>query len=403
MLIVPLRGPGVRKTVPLAVILLVIANVLVFLFQANDGQKDAAAWQFYQQSVLFRIEPELYQRWLKDHQPARPVREALRGLKDGPPSDRDRVLLARVLQFDGPFLNALESGQLIAPSDPQWAEWRQARASYLVRLRASVAHAGAFIPREHRWHTFFTSMFLHGDPGHLIGNMVFLWLAGVLLESLVGFARFLGLYLLTGLVSCGLSWAMAPTSAILELGASGAVSGVMGALATTYGARMIPCLFNIGLYAWRGRMQGYWLAGVWVAWEGVQWVLFPSNVNRAAHIGGLLAGALIGMGLGRRKDVAQKTEENPSDLPRQMRERARRQAADLNFESAAHTMLSAARGSQQPEDWQLLWAYARHVPGTRAGQAAQQAILAERPQRGELRQALLALQAEVRRRQAGPD
>lgn len=401
MLIVPLRGPGVRKTVPLAVILLVIANVLVFLFQANDDKKQAAALEFYQQSVLFRIEPDLYQRWLKDHPPARPVREALQGLKDGPLSDRDRARLAMVLQFDGPFLNALESGQLIAPSHPQWAEWRQARADFVTRLRASVAHAGAFIPREHRWHTFFTSMFLHGDPGHLIGNMVFLWLAGVLLESLVGFARFLGLYLLTGLVSCALSWAMAPTSAILELGASGAVSGVMGALATTYGARMIPCLFNIGLYAWRGRMQGYWLAGVWVAWEGVQWVLFPSNVNRAAHIGGLLAGALIGMGLGRRKDVAQKTEESPSDLPRQMRQRALRQAADLNFESAAHTMLSVARGSQQAEDWQLLWAYARHVPGTRAGQAAQQAILAERPQRSELRQALLALQAEVRRRQGG--
>ena len=100
--------------------------------------------------------------------------------------------------------------------------------------------------------------------------------------------------------------------------------------------------------------------------------------------------------------MAQKTEENPQDLPRQMRDRARRQAADLNFESAAHTMLSVVRGSQQAEDWQLLWAYARHVPGTRAGQAAQQAILAERPQRSELRQVLLALQAEVRRRQAGP-
>lgn len=402
MLIVPLRGPGVRKTVPLAVILLVIANVLVFLFQANDDKKQAAAFEFYQRSVLFRIEPDLYQRWLKDHQPARPARAALRGLKDGPLPERDRVLLAMALQIDGPFLDALEAGRLIAPSDPQWAEWRQARAGYLTRLRASVAHAGAFVPREHRWHTFLTSMFLHGDPGHLIGNMVFLWLAGVLLESLVGFLRFLGLYLFTGLVSCALSWAMAPGSAILELGASGAVSGVMGALATTYGARMIPCLFNIGLYAWRGRMQGYWLAGVWVAWEGVQWVLFPSNVNRAAHIGGLLAGALLGALLGRRKEVAQKTEENPQDLPRQMRERARRQAADLNFESAAHTMLSVARRSQQADDWQLLWAYARHVPGTRAGQAAQQAILAERPQGGELRQVLLALQAEVRRRQAGP-
>ena len=402
MLIVPLRGPGVRKTVPLAVILLVIANVLVFLWQSNDDKKEAAAFEFYQQSVLFRIEPELYQRWLKDHQPARQARAALRGLKDGPLSERDRTLLAMVLQIDGPFLSALESGQLVAPANPQWTEWRQARSTYLTRLRSSVAHAGAFIPREHRWHTFLTSMFLHGGPSHLIGNMVFLWLAGVLLESLVGFMRFLGLYLLTGLVSCGLSWAMAPTSAILELGASGAVSGVMGALATTYGARMIPCLFNIGLYAWRGRMQGYWLAGVWVVWEGVQWVLFPSNVNRAAHIGGLLAGALIGMVQGRRKDVAQKTEENPQDLPRQMRDRARRQAADLNFESAAHTMLSVVRGSQQAEDWQLLWAYARHVLPTRSGQAAQQAILAERPQRGELRQVLLALQAEVRRRQAGP-
>lgn len=402
MLIVPLRGPGVRKTVPLAVILLVIANVLVFLSQANDDKKQAAAFEFYQQSMLFRVEPDLYQRWLKDHQPARPARAALRGLKEGPLSERDRGQLAMALQIDGPFLNVLESGQLIAPSNPQWVEWHQARANFMTRLRASVAHAGAFVPREHRWHTFLTSMFLHADPGHLIGNMVFLWLAGVLLESLVGFLRFLGLYLFTGLVSCALSWAMAPTSAILELGASGAVSGVMGALATTYGARMIPCLFNIGLYAWRGRMQGYWLAGVWVVWEGVQWVLFPSNVNRAAHIGGLLAGALIGAVLGRRKDVAQKTEENPRDLPRQMRERARRQAADLNFESAAHTMLSVVRRSQQADDWQLLWAYARHVLDTRAGQAAQQAILAERPQRSELRQALLALQAEVRRRQPGP-
>jgi membrane associated rhomboid family serine protease len=398
VLIVPLRSEGMPKRVPVAVLLLIIVNVAVFLLQFNDPAKAEAAHRFYRQSVLYRIEPDLYQRWLQTHEPPRVLRGDLRALGAGPLSGQDREVLALALQYDGVFLNALEAGQLIDPASAQGRQWQQERAQYQSLRRRGLVDAGAFVPREHRPHTFVTSMFLHGDPMHLIGNMVFLWLAGALLEALIGLRRFMALYFAAGLASCALSWVLSPLSAIPELGASGAVSGVMGALATTYGARMIPCLFSIGLFAWRGRMQGYWLAVVWVAWEGLQWLLWPSNVNRAAHIGGLALGALAGLWFGRRESVARHTAGPGPDVAGQLRQRAQRQAAGMEYESAARTMLSVVRRTQQADDWALLWAYGRHVLNTPAGQEMRQAILAASPgtQRADVRKLLLDLQAQLR-------
>lgn len=398
MLIVPLRSEGARKTIPWMVILLIVINALVFSLQQGDSQKEHAAQEYYQQSVLYRVEPEAYHRWLQTHEAAaRPFRDELRQLAAQPLSDENRAKLAGALQYDGLFLNELDAGRLFPPEAEARQPWQEARARYVAMQRRGLTGSGAFVPREHRAHTWLTSMFLHADPMHLIGNLVFLWLAGALLESLIGFGRFGAVYVATGLVSCGLSWAMSPQSAIPELGASGAISGVMGALATTYGARMIPCLFNVGLYAWRGRMQGYWLAVVWIAWEAVQWAFMASNVNRAAHIGGLAAGALLGLWLGRHKSVGQSQSEHASpDLLRQLRERARRQATDLQFESAANTMLSVVRRSQHADDWDLLWAYSRHVLKTPTGEVVRQFILAARPDHPEARHTVAALQAQVR-------
>lgn len=396
MLIVPLRSEGVRKAIPLMVILLILVNALVFSLQQNDAVKELAAEEFYKQSVLYRLEPEAYHRWLQTNVPTHRFRDEVRRLATQPLTDANRERLAGALQFDGVFLNELEAGRFIPVDTETRQQWRDARTRFVALQRRSLTHSGAFVPREHRPHTWFTSMFLHGDAMHLIGNMVFLWLAGALLEALIGFGRFGVVYLVTGLVSCGLSWALSPQSAIPELGASGAISGVMGALATTYGARMIPCLFNVGLYAWRGRMQGYWLAVVWIGWEAVQWAFMASNVNRAAHIGGLVAGALLGLWLARRKEVDQQTDHTSTELLHQLRERARRQATELKFESAANTMLSVVRRTQQPDDWELLWAYTRHVLKTSTGQEITQFIMSARPQQPDARDAVMAMQAQVR-------
>lgn len=396
MLIVPLRSEGVRKTLPLMVTLLIVVNALVFSLQQGDAAKAQAAEEFYRQSVLYRLEPEAYHAWLQTHEPTHRFRKAVRQLATQALTDANRESLAEALQYDGAFLNELETARPI-PADAQTRQqWRDARERFVTLQRRSLTHSGAFVPREHRLHTWFTSMFLHANPMHLIGNMVFLWLAGALLEALIGFGRFGALYLVTGLVACGLSWAVSPQSAIPELGASGAISGVMGALATTYGARMIPCLFNVGLYAWRGRMQGYWLALIWIAWEAVQWAFAASNVNRAAHLGGLLAGALLGLWLGRLQEVDQQTDQSATQLLRHLRERARRQATALEFESAASTMLSVVRRTQAPDDWELLWAYSRHVRKTATGEQITQFILNARPQQPEVRRTVMALQAQIR-------
>lgn len=399
MLIIPLRGEGARRSFPWIVACLLLLNALVYSAQYRDDAKLERAERYYQSTLLYAVEPDLYRDWLQGHRPPKPLRGTLETIlsMDAPDAIR-RPWLAAMLRYDGDFLDALEHGRLIDRGTPQGQAWQEARREYQALLRGSLVWSGALVPREHRPHTFLTSMFLHGGAAHLIGNLVFLWLAGMLLEPLLGSGRFLGVYLLSGLVSGVASWLASPGSAVPELGASGAISGVMGALAAVYGTRRVPCLVSIGLHAWRVALPGYWLAAIWVGWELAQWVLWPSNVNRVAHLGGLGFGALAGTLL-RRQDVEieQRTENSLSDEAPRQRLRAKKLAIELAFDSATRAMLTLAQQTQQPQDWELLWAYARHAPNTPEGRQAREAILAQRPQRGELRATLLGLQAEVRR------
>lgn len=76
----------------------------------------------------------------------------------------------------------------------------------------------------------FTSMFLHGGLMHLAGNMLFLYIFGDNLEDVLGHARYLGFYLLSGLAAAGLQILADPASGAPMIGASGAIAGVMGGI-----------------------------------------------------------------------------------------------------------------------------------------------------------------------------
>lgn len=129
-----------------------------------------------------------------------------------------------------------------------------------------------------------TSIFLHGSPSHLIFNMFALVLFGLLLEKFVGSKRFLVIFFLSGLIASVSSAFVYSAS----LGASGAIYGVIGALAAirprmivwTYGVPM-PMVAAAAFYLVLD------LAGMF----------YPSNIANAAHIGGLIAGVIIGLGL----------------------------------------------------------------------------------------------------------
>lgn len=146
------------------------------------------------------------------------------------------------------------------------------------------------------WHTAVTSMFLHGGWFHLIGNMWFLWVFGNNVEDSMGHGRFVAFYLLCGLAAAAVQVAMDPASAIPMVGASGAISGVMGAYVLLYPrvrVRIIVFLgiifFRTGLPAWA--MLGYWfllqLAGASMAPPGEGGVAFW------AHAGGFVAGLAL--------------------------------------------------------------------------------------------------------------
>ncbi len=138
------------------------------------------------------------------------------------------------------------------------------------------------------------SMFLHGSWAHILGNMWFLWLFGNNVEDSMGRLRFLIFYLM-----CGLGAALAqvlsnPSSITPMVGASGAISGVMGAYILLFPrARVysIVVLFifitTVALPAWV--MLGYWMAlQLLGALGGAE-----SGVAFAAHVGGFVAGLLL--------------------------------------------------------------------------------------------------------------
>jgi membrane associated rhomboid family serine protease len=144
-----------------------------------------------------------------------------------------------------------------------------------------------------------TSMFLHGSWMHLIGNMWFLWLFGNNVEDSMGYVRYVIFYLLCGIAAALAQVAATPASGIPMVGASGAISGVMGAYLVLYPrVRVYVFLFlgffftTIALPAWT--MLLYWfalqfiggLAGLVAAQEG-------GGVAFWAHAGGFVAGVVL--------------------------------------------------------------------------------------------------------------
>ncbi|MGH8509272.1 MAG: rhomboid family intramembrane serine protease [Gammaproteobacteria bacterium] len=144
--------------------------------------------------------------------------------------------------------------------------------------------------------TLFTSMFLHAGWIHLIGNMLYLWIFGDDVEDSMGRGRYLVFYLLCGLVGA-LSHVVAyPTSGIPVVGASGAVSGVLGAYILLYPHSRILVLLPMGPFSRLVRLPAFLVLGFWIVFQllntalaGVQ----EGGVAWYAHIGGFVTGLAL--------------------------------------------------------------------------------------------------------------
>ncbi len=147
------------------------------------------------------------------------------------------------------------------------------------------------------WFTPLTSMFLHGGWLHLIGNMWFLWLFGNNVEDSMGHGRYLVFYLMCGLAAAAAQTLVNPTSALPMVGASGAISGVIGAYIVLYPRVRIHMLIFLGFFITRAVVPAYLMLGYWLLLQVLGGL--PSLGDEAggvafwAHAGGFLAGAVL--------------------------------------------------------------------------------------------------------------
>ena len=146
------------------------------------------------------------------------------------------------------------------------------------------------------WSTTITSMFMHGSWLHLIGNMWFLWLFGNNIEDSMGHLRFLVFYLLGGLVASAAHILSQPGSLVPTVGASGAISAVMGAYLLLYPRVRIHTLFILFIFIKIIAVPAWLVLGEYFAIQ-----LFNSAVTGGAsggvavwaHIGGFIFGVLL--------------------------------------------------------------------------------------------------------------
>lgn len=153
--------------------------------------------------------------------------------------------------------------------------------------------------------TILTSMFLHGGWMHLIGNMLYLWIFGNNVEDAMGHVRFTLFYMICGIAAVFAQVLPDPESTTPMIGASGAISGVLGAYLLLYPHARVLVAIPFGFYIHTVRLRAAWVLGFWFVMQLLSSVLAggqQGGVAFRAHLGGFIVGALL-IPFFKRKDV----------------------------------------------------------------------------------------------------
>ena len=138
--------------------------------------------------------------------------------------------------------------------------------------------------------TIFSAMFMHGGWMHLIGNMLFLWIFGDNVEDRIGHGKFLIFYLLAGLAATFAQYTYNPESGIPNVGASGAIAGVLGAYILMFPQARVNVLLGRQILA----MPAFVVLGLWIVFQLISGVGTIAYTDESADVGGIAYMAHIG-------------------------------------------------------------------------------------------------------------
>lgn len=265
-----------------------IALVCIWIFavpQQRDNQIYEEAFALYETLGLQDIEEPLYRVYAETHP------EAYIYDLDEP---HDTALPLELLQWDRGFRAWLSRGEGFASEEAATA-WREASRWFDAKVASTWTERYTVRSESPTVFQSLTSSFLHGDWGHLFGNLLFLMILGFLVERALGPWLYLAVYLLCGIAA---SWFWAVTSEpwLYSFGASGGISGLMGALCVLWGFRKIRFFYWFIVVFDYVRAPAILLLLPWLGWEFWSWgTRDGSGVAYSAHAGGIIAGAALAL------------------------------------------------------------------------------------------------------------
>ena len=352
MLIIPIAGRFDWRHPPWATVLLILVNCLLF---ASTASKDNEAYEqasaIYAQAELLQYEKQLFREyadnpdWLDD-----------RNLIAVPTADRE---VSMYIIFDRGFDNVVRDAY--ATSDrPSFevSQWKEDRGRFEAAINESTTARYGLVPAEKSPLTFLTNMFLHGGVGHLVGNMVFLFLFGFALERVLGSATYFITYIVTGLGGGLLHVLVNDGSYIPVIGASGAVSGLMGTYLAVYQLRKIKFFYNFLFYFGTFTAPALLVLPAWIGLELYGYYFADTNVAYWDHIGGLVSGAIAGgllFMLNRVKDIAYLDDSMEFNPRTETLAETRAAVDDFQFDKARSLAYAWVRENpQDAEFWVIL-------------------------------------------------
>ncbi|MBT8086097.1 MAG: rhomboid family intramembrane serine protease [Woeseia sp.] len=289
MLILPMERTFNIRRPPVVTFLLLIVNTIVFLSTSgSDDETLVTAVAAYEEQQILATELPLYGDYLAEDAAAP---EHWRDIESVDVlGEYERFHLIVQLLVDDNYAQYLERNSgLFTFSELDALERKQEIVdTYIPRL---IIYRFGFVPAEFSFLTLFSSQFLHGGWGHLIGNMVILLLIGLTVEQLLGSFNYTLFYLLSGAFGAIVYGLVHFGSPMPAVGASGAISGLMGMYVAAYGTRKIRFFYWIGFYFNYAKLPALMMLPVWVGKEVFDFFFTESNVGYTAHAGGLIAGA----------------------------------------------------------------------------------------------------------------
>ena len=180
------------------------------------------------------------------------------------------------------------------------------QVAYAFGLVPAVLTGREFLPPQMQlipaWASALTSMFLHGGFWHLAGNMLYLWVFGNNIEEAMGHVRFFIFYLLCGIAAVAAQVLLNPASEVPMVGASGAISGVLGAYMLLYPRARVLLGLPLGfLIVQLGRFPAIWVLAAWFLMQLIMGSIAAAQapgdseggIAFGAHIGGFIAGLVL--------------------------------------------------------------------------------------------------------------